>query len=367
MGLQKEIDKARAEIKTDGYSMSIGEWLNLYRDEEIDIHPEFQRFFRWSPLQKTRFIESILLGIPIPPIFVAQTKKGVWDVVDGLQRLSTIFQFAGILRDENNDLVPPLTLEATKYLPSLEGKRWNDPYSTDSSFDQAQRLYIKRAKLDVSIILRESEEKVKYELFQRINTGGSQLSDQEVRNCVLVMLDREFYFWLKTLVSDPNFQECIALTDKALLEQYDMDLALRFILFRNIKINKLTQLRDVNEFLSDTMIELVTSNDFNRDAEDKAFRSTFEKILEALGTNSFRRYDAGKMKFLGGFLLSAFETIALGIGFHDGVSDLSSTALKQKTIEVWSNKTFIQFSGSGVRASSRIPKLIPLGREIFRS
>lgn len=86
MSLQNQIDAARADIRTDDYSMSIGEWLNLYNDGELDIHPEFQRFYRWDSAQKSRFIESLLLGIPIPPVFVAQRKDGVWDVVDGLQR-----------------------------------------------------------------------------------------------------------------------------------------------------------------------------------------------------------------------------------------------------------------------------------------
>ncbi len=98
--LQMEIDRARAEIRTDGYPISIGEWMSIYEKKEIDVHPEFQRFFRWSSRQKSRLIESILLGIPIPQIFVAQRPDGVWDVVDGLQRLSTIFQFTGILHNE---------------------------------------------------------------------------------------------------------------------------------------------------------------------------------------------------------------------------------------------------------------------------
>ena len=91
MGLQEEIDKMRQEIRADDYSMSIGEWISLYENSEIEIHPEFQRFFRWTTTQKTSLIESILLGIPIPPIFVSQREDGVWDVVDGLQRLSTIY------------------------------------------------------------------------------------------------------------------------------------------------------------------------------------------------------------------------------------------------------------------------------------
>ncbi|MBW4517427.1 MAG: DUF262 domain-containing protein [Timaviella obliquedivisa GSE-PSE-MK23-08B] len=69
--LQQEIDSKRQEIRSDGYSMSIGEWISLYEDGEIDIHPEFQRFFRWTNYQKTSLIESLLLGIPIPPIFVS--------------------------------------------------------------------------------------------------------------------------------------------------------------------------------------------------------------------------------------------------------------------------------------------------------
>ena len=90
MSLQEEIDKTRQDIRTDGYSMSIGEWISLYEKNEIDIHPDFQRFFRWSDHQKSTFIESILLGIPIPPIFVSQRNDGIWDVIDGLQRLSAL-------------------------------------------------------------------------------------------------------------------------------------------------------------------------------------------------------------------------------------------------------------------------------------
>ena len=83
--------------------MSIGELANLYRDEEIDVHPEFQRLYRWSDYQKTKLIESVMLNIPIPQIYVSQNEEGVWDVIDGVQRLSTIFQFMGILKDDEGE------------------------------------------------------------------------------------------------------------------------------------------------------------------------------------------------------------------------------------------------------------------------
>jgi hypothetical protein len=127
--------------------MSIGEITNLYRDEELDIHPEFQRIYRWEDDQKTSLVESILLGIPLPSIFVAQAESGIWDVVDGVQRLSTILQFQGVLLDDEGNLVPPLVLRGTRYLPSLNGKVWED--GANSSLTSAQRLDFKRAKLDL--------------------------------------------------------------------------------------------------------------------------------------------------------------------------------------------------------------------------
>lgn len=82
VSLQDEVDSNRRNIRSDGYTMSIGEAANMYRDREIVITPEYQRLFRWTIEQQSRLIESILLDIPLPPIFVAQREDGVWEVVD---------------------------------------------------------------------------------------------------------------------------------------------------------------------------------------------------------------------------------------------------------------------------------------------
>ena len=238
MTLMEEIDERRAEVRSDGYPMSIGELINLYRDGELDIHPEFQRFYRWSPEQKSRLIESILLGIPIPSIFVSQRDDGVWDVIDGLQRLSTIFELVGELRDEHGDKRPPLELKRTKYLPSLEGKRWEDD-APEIGIGDRHKLIIRRSKIDVKIILRESSEATKYELFQRLNTGGSGLSDQELRNAILIMVNPDAYRWISDLAQDENFQACTPLTDQAKSKQFDLELVTRFIVFRRLDESKL--------------------------------------------------------------------------------------------------------------------------------
>lgn len=211
--LDLQVEEKRKEIHTDAYPMSIGEVINLYSDGDLDIHPEFQRIYRWTEVQKSRLIESILLGIPLPSFFVAQREDGVWDVVDGLQRLSTIFSFLGMYKDENGMLQPPLRLTATEYLPELEGKYWNDDINENCLSKELQRAF-KREKIDLKIIKKESDEHTKYELFQRLNTFGSSLSDQEVRNCLLIMINKPLYEWLNNLAEDENFTNVFPLTNK---------------------------------------------------------------------------------------------------------------------------------------------------------
>jgi hypothetical protein len=371
MSLSDEIDAKRAEIHTDGYSMSIGELLNLYRDGELDIHPEFQRYFRWTPNQKTRLIESILLGIPIPSIFVSQRRDGVWDVIDGLQRLSTIFQFAGVLRQENGDLAEPLVLGSTDYLPSLDGKRWcdDDAASHDEyCLGRDHELLIKRAKIDVKIILKESDESSKYEMFQRLNTGGSPLTDQEVRNCVLITVNREFYAWIVSLAHHEHFIRATALTDRLIDEQYDVELVVRFLAFRTIPEAELSGIKDMGEFLTARIVTLAQSQQFDRNLEDAAFKFTFQSLDEALEDASFHRFDLNKGRFVGAFLISAFEVLALGIGGnYDGMAEeLLVESVREKAQILWSDPAFTRRIGSGVSASSRVPVTIPLGRTLFK-
>jgi hypothetical protein len=365
MALQQEIDKTRAEIRSDGYAISVSEWMSIYEKGELDIHPEFQRFFRWSLRQKSRLIESLLLGIPIPQIFVAQRADGVWDVVDGLQRLSTIFEFAGILLDEKKKKLPQLTLEATTYLPGLANRRWEDAKHPDQSLTTAQRLLIKRAKINVSIILKESDEMAKYELFQRLNTGGSMLSDQEVRNSILVMMNQDLYRWLRTLSRDEHFMACVALSERPIDEQYDMELVLRFVVFRRMPPTELKTIGDVGEFLTEKAKALAQDKSFDYKGEEAAFRETFALLASTLEDNSFRRYDKTKQRFAGAFSVSAYEALAIGMGYNPKAASANPELVEKKVKTMWADKEFVENSGSGVRASSRIPTIIPYGRTTF--
>lgn len=370
MNLDREIKDRRAEVHSDGYAMSIGELVNLYRDGEIDIHPEFQRFYRWTPEQKSQLIESILLGIPLPSIFVSQRDDGIWDVVDGLQRLSTVFELMGELKDENDNYLPPLELRRTKYLPSLEGTQWETNNSHKGS-GRANQLIIRRSKIDVKIILRESSEATKYELFQRLNTGGSQLSDQELRNAIIIIVNPDGYRWISDLARYRNFQLCIPLTNRLKSQQYDLELVTRFLIFRTLRQQELTRIQDLNEFLTDKITDLVQSKNFKGIAqtEGKAFKATFDLLSYSLGENSFRKFDQERDSHMGPFLISAFEPIAMGLGynFKRYIDENSSNTAKIEGIikGLWNNANFLNNSGSGVSSSTRIRSNIPLGRKIF--
>lgn len=100
---------------------------------------------------------------------MSQDEQGKWELVDGLQRVSTLLQLQGLLSDADGSLLPPLKLRATTYLPDLEGKSWGAP----DGLSEAQMLDVRLARLDIRVIKRSSDPKAKFDLFQRLNSYGS--------------------------------------------------------------------------------------------------------------------------------------------------------------------------------------------------
>ena len=366
MGLEEQILTRSKSISTGAYSMSVGEMISLYKDGELDIHPEFQRFFRWTMTQKSKFIESLLLGIPVPSFFVSENTNGSWDVVDGLQRLSTILQLTGDLRSEDDSPVEPLVLGETKYLPDLNGKSWEseDP---DSELPQSAKLKIKRARLDLKIVMNTSDESAKYELFQRLNTGGSLATEQEVRNCLLIMLNRDFHNWFTGLGQDEHFRNCLPLSERMLEEQYDLELVSRFLALRTIEESGLRRIGDLGSFLTDKLVGFARSDQFDRTSEEKAFRYTFRCLDSCLGEHAFKKFDPAKGRSLGPVLISVFEVMAVGIGYRGHVEDSGPRKglIGEVHRSLWESEEFLRSTGSGIRAAGRIPVTVTMGRRSF--
>jgi hypothetical protein len=362
MNLLQQVEEKRKEIFTDSYPMSIGELVNLYKDGDLEINPAFQRFFRWSESQKVRLIESILLGIPLPSIFVAQREDGIWDLVDGLQRVSTILYFMNELKNEAGIVDNSLKLTATEYLPLLEGVTWK---SEVNELDSSLKRLFKREKIEIKIIKKESDTSTKFELFQRLNTGGSQLSDQEVRNCLLIMLNEDFYKILVDLSKDQNFSETISITERLYEERYEMELILRLLSLANSEDGDLRNIPDVSDFLTDKLKYFADSG-MDWAEEKDLLAKTFRIINATLSDDAFKR-KVGK-SFKGGFQLTIFEVIATGTYLYlkSGKDDGALPELLRKVSNgLGANEIFMRFSGSGSKANYRWPRFVPLAKSLF--
>ena len=362
MELQKklldEIGNKRAEFKNENYPMSIGELVNLYQNGEVVINPDFQRFFRWSALQKTRLIESILLRIPIPSIFIFQRDDGIWEIVDGLQRVSTILQFMGVLKGKD-----ALILQKTKYLPSFEDFKWENPQKKEYEIPDSMKLEFKRSKLNLSIIIGDTGSNAKFEVFQRLNTGGSYASDQEVRNSMMIMVNKPTYEWFIDIANADDFKATLSLTDRLYEEQYNVELALRFVSLFNYSYSPKD---DVKDFLDETTEQILLDKEFDYTNIKEKFFKTFTMLNTILNDKSFKRYDGTKFK--GKFLESAFESISIGLASNIEAYSLpqDKDLMIEKIQNLHSDEIFKRYTGSGTNARTRIPNLIPFAKTYFQ-
>ncbi len=227
MTIEETIKDKRNNLRTDRLDMSFGELMNIFEDGALIITPEYQRTFRWDRYQQSRFIESILLGIPVPPIFVAEDAEGVWELVDGLQRISTVFSFFGMLI--NNPAKNNLELESGDMIDDLKGINiGNLPILLKNT--------LKRAACRVEIIRWDSDIDMRYELFNRLNTGGTPLSDQEIRNCIFRGYSNEFNALLIEIGTSNLFMGIVNPTSKQIEEMFCEELVLRYITFKNFEL-----------------------------------------------------------------------------------------------------------------------------------
>ena len=362
MTIDREVIKAKQEIVKDGLDMSLGEIMRIYERGELIIRPEYQRLYRWDGLRRTRFIESLILGIPIPPIFVFTDEKGRWELIDGLQRLSTIFHYAGILLDEERNLIKPFTPSGTKLLPSLDGLSWLPiDGDEDSALPMSIRLDVERARIRVEILKRESDQRAKYELFQRLNTGGAKLSEQEVRNCVLVMLNKDMYKKLESASQNPKFIKCTAQTEKSISEQKPMELMIRFLAYR---YKAYDQKIDVHDWLDEVSIDIATDEHYDVDYELHIFNRIFDALDTALGAESFKKYENNN--FVRGFLISAYEAITHGMSKEiDRIEQQSPDQLASSVKNMWNDERFTNNARAGVRGTTRLANILPIANEWF--
>lgn len=372
MNLDHRINEERSKLVTDRLDISFGEIISMYINQEIVIRPEYQRLFRWTSQQKTALIESILMGIPIPPIFVAEDEEGVWELVDGLQRISTILSFFGELRIEDSNTVDQQedsyqisfddydsefnliensnswSLEAGSLISELEGLTWR-------TLPRKYQLNIKRAVCRVEILREKSNISMKYELFKRLNSGGSSLTAQEIRNAIYRGIDDKLNSTLEKLCKNEIFIQLTNLSKKKRYQLYDQELVLRFIAYydnvHNINMN-------TEAFLDNYVEKVVMEHNFDSNKFENLFIESVE-LINSLDDSKVFKNNRNT------FVPALFEGIMIGVAHNFQYYKENKDILRNNINELKEDENFKHLSGSSSNSRSRVKSRLKRVLEIF--
>lgn len=319
----QSVDTAIARVRTRALDVSFNELFDMYKSKELVINPDFQRLFRWSEGKQSQFIESLILELPIPPIYVIEVDDGVYELIDGLQRISSYLHFRGEFAEDAQEADHFLKLSECDVLPMLNGL-------TYENLPQAIQIKLKRHFIRMEVLRRESDKRLRYHMFKRLNTGGELLSPQEIRNCTIRLLDNTFNEFIKTVVKNPDFEICMTqLTDEKRDQMYLEEFALRFFAIKN---NQSMYVKEVGDFLTEYM-EAVSDPEnatrFDYDKESQIFTVSFRILAEALGESAFSGVNkhGNSMSY---FSALHFEALTIGIQKHLTPLAAADQALKDK-------------------------------------
>lgn len=255
-----------SKIKVSTEKKTIHLLMSRIAHGEVDLAPEFQRRARlWPIKRKSQLIESLLLRIPLPVFYVAANFDDDWVVVDGLQRITTIFDY----------LSGEFSLKGMEYLQQLEGMKF-------SELDRSMQRRISETELIYNVIQPGTPDEVMMNIFRRINTGGMPLNGQEIRNAINKGSARGF---LESLASSPEFADA---TDRS-VKDYRMDaqeMVLRFMAFRCLDWN---DYKSLDSFLNIAMKKLSSMTEGELGDLAILFKKAMVRSRLVFGAEAFRK------------------------------------------------------------------------------
>ena len=270
------------DIRVSTRSFSLRNVIDMITEESLDLAPDFQRLEVWGPVQKVQLIESVLLQIPLPAFYFAEDATGVMQVVDGVQRLSTINYFV----TGNPSRGGGFPLVGLEYLSDVRGKRF-------TGLPVIWQRRIHNTQIVAHVIEPSTPAAVMYDIFRRINTAGTPLQAQEIRHCVSKQRSRAF---LKELATTTAFDNATGGVLKNHRRMVDRELALRFVAFWGRGSDGYLRSDSLESFL----LRGTRSLDDELDIDNLALvniRSAFERGLtlahEVFGKHAFRKWPTG--------------------------------------------------------------------------
>ena len=271
------------EIYVENKPFSISTIMELIKDGDLEVAPNFQRHFVWDKTRQSKLIESILLGLPLPSIYLSQYPDGRLTIVDGLQRITSIQRF---MEDK-------LLLCNMEYFKDCNGKKYSE---LKGVLPVLQYRKFRQTQIMCFVIDYRSPNALKFDLFRRLNTGGTTLNDQEIRNC----LSRpHLQNLLVEMVATEEFKKA---TNKSLKDtrMAAQESALRFIYFYD-QYTPDNPIGEYNGEIGDSLDRYVEV--LNRLSENELkkyvdiFRRSMQMAYDLFGDNTFRKIDVnGKKK-----------------------------------------------------------------------
>lgn len=282
--LEEEIDSVevpldRRKIYTELGDPEVESLHNKFQRGRLIVQPDFQRQFVWDTAKASRLLESALLGIPIPVVYISQEQDNKEYVIDGQQRLTSFFSFMdGTFPDRT-----VFKLTGLKVFRELNGSKYSD-------LKEELQDVIRYFKIRTITFSKDSNPDLKFEIFERLNTGSVQLNDQELRNCIY---RGGFNILLKELSTDPDFTAVLGLT-KPDKRMRDIELVLRFSAFYHATY--LNYKPPMKNFLNVEADKYRNISKTEAQELRAAFKSTCQIIRSMFDSNAFKRFYKGTEK-----------------------------------------------------------------------
>jgi Protein of unknown function DUF262 len=265
-------------IRVSTKTFSLRNMLDAIVENSLDLAPEFQRLRVWSNTQKAQLIESILLQIPLPAFYFAEDKDGTLRVVDGVQRLSTVDDFVRGGADNKGGFA----LSGLEYIANVVGLRFAD-------LPPLWRRRIYNTQIVAHVIDPSTPPPVMYDIFRRINTGGTPLNAQEIRHCISKPRSRAF---LKHLTALPEFDTATGGLLKNSRRMIDREVALRFCAFW-LSDPLSYEYNTIDEFLwaaTEEIDDLNETSDEKLESLQEAFERGLRNAFAIFGRHAYRKW-----------------------------------------------------------------------------
>lgn len=336
------------KLFTEQYRISVKELISMVKDKTLILTPEYQRKAGvWNIEKKSLFIESLLLNVPIPIIYcIESTKDSSWEVIDGLQRISTIVDFY-----DNR-----FALKHLQEYKVLEGKRYRD-FDQESEYSKV-KFTLDRAVLPIVLVQKESDEDIQFDIFIRLNSGAVKLNEQELRNC---MYRGKFNVLLRKLSENQDFQSLLPGSPTKNKRFLDVELVLRFfacqkLITKNSNENGIVidegYKGSMKNYLTHYMKTEKDIDDIELTKKEQDFTNTISLVKEILGENAFKRHTSDQKLI---FNKSLYDVCMVSF-FLLGKEKIAkkSSEVKQRIKELHEDLDFVELITNNTNNRQRI-------------